>query len=53
MFGTPAMQNLMDQISGNTNLMQSMMQSPYVQEMMQRMAGNPELSRQVRTLVAR
>ena len=49
MFGTPAMQNLMEQISSNSSLMQNMMSSPYVQNMMRSMASNPELSAQVQT----
>ncbi|XP_068694295.1 ubiquilin-1-like [Montipora foliosa] len=43
MFQTPAMQNLMQQMSGNPNMFQNMMHSPYMQDMMQRMVQNPEL----------
>ena len=43
MFQTPAMQNLMQQMSGSPGMFQNMMQSPYMQDMMQRMVQNPEL----------
>lgn len=43
MFQTPAMQNLMQEMSHNPDMFQNMMQSPYIQEMMGRMVQNPEL----------
>lgn len=43
MFQTPAMQSLMQQMSGNPDMFQNMMQSPYMQDMMTRMVQNPDL----------
>lgn len=43
MFQTPAMQSLMQQMSGNPEMFQNMMQSPYMQDMMGRMVQSPDL----------
>jgi len=37
------MQSLMQQMSGNPDMFQNMMQSPYMQDMMTRMVQNPDL----------
>ena len=41
------MQSLMQQIVDNPQLMQSMMNAPYVQSMFQQMGSNPELAEQM------
>ncbi|KAF7658301.1 hypothetical protein LDENG_00014390 [Lucifuga dentata] len=45
-FGSPAMQNLMQQFSENPQLMQNMLSAPYMRSMMQSMAQNPDLASQ-------
>ena len=42
-FQTPAMQNLMQQMSSNPDMFQNMMQSPYMQDLMGRMVQNPDI----------
>lgn len=48
MFNSASTQSLMQQMQQNPQLIQNMMQAPYMQSMMQAMAANPELSQQVR-----
>ena len=50
LFNTPAMQNLMQQISENPSMMQNMMNAPYMQSMMRSMADNPDLAMQVKSI---
>ncbi|CAK8676809.1 ubiquilin-1-like [Clavelina lepadiformis] len=47
MFNTPAMQNLMQQITENPSMMQNMMNAPYMQNMMRSMSENPDLANQI------
>jgi ubiquilin len=44
-FNTSSMQSLLSQMSQDPQLMQNMMQAPYVQAMMQSMSANPEIAR--------
>ncbi len=41
------MQSLMSQMAANPQLMQNMLQAPYMQAAMQTMSANPELAEQV------
>ena len=52
MFQTPAMQSLMQQMSGNPDMLQNMMQSPYMQDMMTQMVQNPDLMASVSSVTA-
>ncbi|CAN7985236.1 unnamed protein product, partial [Ixodes hexagonus] len=47
MFGTPGMQSVMRQLAEDPSLMQNMMNAPYVQNMLQALAANPEMANQV------
>ncbi|EEC07228.1 ubiquilin 1,2, putative [Ixodes scapularis] len=47
MFGTPGMQSVMRQLTEDPSLMQNMMNAPYVQNMLQALAANPEMANQV------
>lgn len=52
MFQTPGMQSLMQQMSGNPDMIQNMMQSPYMQDMMTQMVQNPDLMASVSSATA-
>jgi len=41
------MQNLMQQVMQDPNLMQNMINSPYMQNVMQNISNNPDLATQV------
>ena len=41
------MQSMMQQVSSNPQLVQNMLQAPYMQSMLQSMARNPEMAEQV------
>ena len=43
------MQSLMQQMMQNPQLMENMLQAPYMQAMLQSMSANPEMANQVRT----
>merc|ERR1719354_27983 len=47
MFNTSGVQDMMSQLTSNTDMMTNMMQSPYVRSMMQQMANNPETMQQM------
>jgi len=47
MFSSPGMQSLMQQMMDNPQLMQNMMNAPYVQGMFQNISSNPELAEQI------
>lgn len=47
MFGNPMMQNLMQQIMRNPQTMQSMLNAPYTQSLLQAMAADPEVASSV------
>lgn len=47
MFNTPGMQSLLTQMTQNPQLIQNMLQAPYIQTMMQTMSANPEMAQQV------
>lgn len=47
MFGTPGMQSVMRQLAEDPSLMQNMMTAPYMQNMLQVMAANPDMASQV------
>lgn len=53
MFQTPAMQNLMQQMSSNPEMFQNMMQSPYMQDMMGSLVQNPDFMASVSPAVFR
>ena len=44
LFGSPGMQSLMQQISENPQLMQSMLNAPHTQSMLRSMAENPDMA---------
>lgn len=47
MFGTPGMQSVMRQLAEDPSLMQNMMNAPYMQNMLQVLASNPDMASQV------
>jgi ubiquilin len=47
MFNNPGMQSLMNQMMGNTAFMSSMMNSPYMQQMMDSFGSSPEMMQQI------
>lgn len=47
MFNSPGMQSLMQQITQDPNMIQSMMSAPYMQTMMQTLASNPQMMEQM------
>lgn len=47
MMNTPGMQSLMQQLTENPQLMQSMFNAPYTQSMFQTLAQSPELAQQI------
>lgn len=47
MFGSRGMQSLMQQMTQNPQLMENMLQAPYMQAMLQSMSANPEMTNQV------
>lgn len=47
MFGSRGMQSLMQQMVQNPQLIENMMQAPYMQAMLQSMSANPEMANQV------
>ncbi|KAL7646691.1 UNVERIFIED_CONTAM: hypothetical protein RMT77_001944 [Armadillidium vulgare] len=47
MMGTPGMQSLLQQLTENPQLMQSMLNAPYTQNMFQTLSSNPELAQQI------
>lgn len=49
LFGSPGMQSLMQQMTENPQMMQSMMNSPHMQSMMQSVASNPDMLQQMIT----
>lgn len=50
MFGSRGMQSLMQQMTQNPQLMENMLQAPYMQSMLQSMSANPEMANQVQTV---
>lgn len=47
MFSSPEMQGLLQQVSENPQLMQSVISAPYMRTMLQTLAQNPEVAAQV------
>nr|XP_022332282.1 ubiquilin-1-like [Crassostrea virginica] len=47
MFGSRGMQSLMQQMMQNPQLMENMLQAPYMQAMLQSMSANPEMANQI------
>ncbi|XP_056021655.1 ubiquilin-1-like [Ostrea edulis] len=47
MFGSRGMQSLMQQMVQNPQLIENMMQAPYMQAMLQSMSANPEMANQI------
>lgn len=48
MFNSPEMQALLQQVSENPQLMQSVTSAPYMRSMLQALAQNPDFAAQVR-----
>ncbi len=46
-FNSPGIQSLQQQMIQNPQVMQNMLQAPYMQAMMQSLSANPDLAQQV------